>query len=76
MSKSISVKIEVNTRTILAIDHHSWYDLDGCSICTITEDDYNKLVGGTKSVGQITPLSEISLKICGDVDRTNRVTES
>lgn len=64
MAKTINVKVDLKIRTIIAIDHHAWYDLDGCSICTITEEDYNKLVGGSKTVGQINPLSEVNLRSC------------
>jgi hypothetical protein len=50
------------TITILIFsDGETWCTIEGCSLCTITEEDFKKLCNDEISACDINPISEVGL---------------
>lgn len=47
---------------IILSDGTTWNTIDGCSICTITDEDFDKLCDDKIDAQDIVPVSEIGLK--------------
>lgn len=50
------------TRQILCVGDEVWLPVDGASICTITEQDYQALADGKISTADLRPVNEIVLR--------------
>jgi len=56
----------MKTRTIIVLsDGETWNEIDGCSICMITEEQFDDLSDDRIDVQDLTPLAEIGLKHYG-----------
>ena len=56
----------MKTRTIIVLsDEETWNEIDGCSICIVTEEQFNELADDRIDVRDLTPLAEIGLKHYG-----------
>lgn len=52
--------------TILILsDGETWCTVEGCSICTITDEDYKKLCNDEIDAGDLNPISEVGLTYYG-----------
>lgn len=47
---------------LVAFDGDTWGDVDGASICIITDEDRKRLESGEITPGDLKPLTEIMLK--------------
>lgn len=51
------------TQAILVLnDGETWSEIDGASICIITEDQYNDLIDGKEDASSINPIFEMGLR--------------
>lgn len=48
--------------TILALSNDLFCRIDGASICTITQEDYDRLCSGEVDVSEIYPVAEVILR--------------
>lgn len=49
-------------KIIACFDNDMWCNIDGTSICIITDEDYNNLESGKITTGDLIPVGEICLK--------------
>lgn len=50
-------------KTIIVLpDGETWNTIDGCSICTVTEEEFDKLCRDELGAGNLKPVSEIGLR--------------
>lgn len=50
-------------KTIIVLpDGETWNTIDGCSICTVTEEEFTKLCNDEIDAGDLNPVSEIGLR--------------
>jgi len=50
---------------IILNDGETWSTIDGCSICTITEEEFKKLCNDEITAGDLNPISEMGLSYYG-----------
>lgn len=49
-------------KIIACFDNDMWCDVSGTSLCFITDEDYNKLVSGEITTGDLVPMGEVVLQ--------------
>jgi hypothetical protein len=55
-----------NMHTIVILsDGETWNEIGGCSICTITNEEFNKLCNDEIDAGDLNPISEVGLTYYG-----------
>lgn len=58
-------------QTIIVLpDGETWNTLDGCSICVITDEQYDLLCRGDTDAGNLLVEKEIGFKVFGDINAT------
>lgn len=53
-------------KTIIVLpDGETWNTIDGCSICTVTEEEFDKLCRDEIGAEDLNPVSEVGLTYYG-----------
>lgn len=54
----------MTVQIVVLNDGETWSTISGCSVCSITEEDYQALQNGDIGAAQLEPISEIALNDC------------